>query len=386
MFTDMANLARIIPDPYRPWLAPNAGALDKQNLAEWVDSRKTSPLCKHAVKLQFATDNGVEANKQSLLGVLALVKGGGNKLEYFTETEVYRCDGGNQQLAEKLAAPLADCLFLGVRARRIHKSGENMIVDVIDRQNKLRSFVAKRVVLAIPPSIWPEVAFSTDDPLNFDSRKLKRLKPQMGNNVKCLMSFPSEYWKRSKLSPNLTSDGSVALTWHSTEEQAGHGHVLVGFSGGDKALECVNWKPVDRTRNYIRELSRAYPETGRELTDARFKNWPHDPFVRASYAFPAPKEILRCGPVFDAGIGNLDFAGEHTCYAFVGYMEGALTPVRHSRLSTLNAQRRTRRADFSQGLDPICRRRFTPARHRTVDDSETRPSVRSRSAVGYPQR
>jgi monoamine oxidase len=27
---------------------------------------------------------------------------------------------------------------------------------------------------------------------------------------------------------------------------------------------------------------------------------------------------------FENGIGNLDFAGEHTCYAFVGYMEGAL--------------------------------------------------------------
>jgi hypothetical protein len=46
--------------------------------------------------------------------------------------------------------------------------------------------------------------------------------------------------------------------------------------------------------------------------------------VRASYAFPAPLEILRCGPVFESGIGDLDFAGEHTCYAFVGYMEGAL--------------------------------------------------------------
>jgi hypothetical protein len=38
--------------------------------------------------------------------------------------------------------------------------------------------------------------------------------------------------------------------------------------------------------------------------------------------FPAPKEVLRCGPVFENGIGDLDFAGEHTSHAFMGYMKG----------------------------------------------------------------
>jgi monoamine oxidase len=315
VFAEMTELADEIPDPFRPWLSPNARNLDKQDLASWVDSRNTSPRCKHAVKLQFATDNGVEADKQSLLGVLALIKGGGN-LKYFTETELYRCDGGNQQLAQKLTAPLIDDVFLGIRVRKIHKFQSAMIVEALDRKNHEVAFEAKHVVLAIPPSLWPDLAF--------DSDKLKTLKPQMGNNVKCLMSFPSEYWKKSKLSPNLTSDGPLELTWHATEEQFGHGHVLVGFSGAGRALQCVRWKPADRTRKYIGELSQAYRGTSRMLIDARFKNWPEDPFVRASYAFPAPREVRRCGPVFEDGIGNLDFAGEHTCYAFVGYMEGAL--------------------------------------------------------------
>jgi hypothetical protein len=37
-----------------------------------------------------------------------------------------------------------------------------------------------------------------------------------GKNVKCSMTFPSEFWKKSKLSPNLTSDRAVELTWHAT--------------------------------------------------------------------------------------------------------------------------------------------------------------------------
>ena len=45
-------------------------------------------------------DNGTPSMEQSLLGILAMVKGGGLD-RYWTETEVYRCHDGNQRLAEK---------------------------------------------------------------------------------------------------------------------------------------------------------------------------------------------------------------------------------------------------------------------------------------------
>ena len=53
-------------------------------------------------------------------------------------------------------------------------------------------------------------------------------------------------------------------------------------------------------------------------------DWPSDAWVRASYSFPAPGQVTTMGPILREGVGHLHFAGEHTCYAFVGYMEGAL--------------------------------------------------------------
>jgi monoamine oxidase len=81
---------------------------------------------------------------------------------------------------------------------------------------------------------------------------------------------------------------------------------------------------VKRTANYVKELARAYKGVEPVLLDARFMNWPNNPFVKASYAFPRPGEVTKCGPVLEEGVGHLHFAGEHTCYAFIGYMEGAL--------------------------------------------------------------
>jgi monoamine oxidase len=34
--------------------------------------------------------------------------------------------------------------------------------------------------------------------------------------------------------------------------------------------------------------------------------------------------VTTLGPILEQGLGRLHFAGEFTCYGFIGYMEGAL--------------------------------------------------------------
>jgi monoamine oxidase len=53
--------------------------------------------------------------------------------------------------------------------------------------------------------------------------------------------------------------------------------------------------------------------------------WPDEEFTQAGYSFPAPGQVTTVGPLLAKGMGRLHFAGEHACYKFVGYMEGALS-------------------------------------------------------------
>jgi monoamine oxidase len=48
------------------------------------------------------------------------------------------------------------------------------------------------------------------------------------------------------------------------------------------------------------------------------------PWSKAGYSFPAPGQIISQGKTLYEGLGRLHFAGEYTCYQFIGYMEGAL--------------------------------------------------------------
>ena len=299
-------------DADEPWKAPNAAALDKRTLASWIDGLGASPLCKQGLHNMMMADNGMVTEWQSYLGNLAMVKGGGLE-KYWSESEVYRCQGGNQQLARKLADAIGPAK---VMTRTIVRS-----ITVTDRNVRVvlgdgKVLEGDHVVLSAPPPTWNRIAFDPALPPG--------LAPQMGSNVKFLMAVNGPFWRRAELGPEMFSDGPVSSTWHGTDGQRGAGEALVAFSGGTAADACREWSATERNTKYLAEIQKIYKGIRPSFVRARFMDWPSDPWVKASYSFPAPGQVTAQGPTFRQGIGRLHFAGEYSSYAFMGYMEGAL--------------------------------------------------------------
>jgi monoamine oxidase len=260
----------------------------------------------------MTADNGVVTQWQSYLANLAMVKGGGLE-KYWEESEVYRCKGGNQQLARKFVAAIGAARVLTrTPVQSIATSDRGVRVALANG----KTLEAEHALLTAPPSVWNRIAFDPVLP--------PALAPQMGTNVKFLMSFKAPFWRRAELAPEFFSDGPVSSTWHATDGQAGPGEALVAFSGGPAADACREWPAAQRTGNYLAELQKVYTGVRAGFVRAQFMDWPSDPWAKASYSFPAPGQVTSQGPTLRAGIGRLHFAGEHTSYAFMGYMEGAL--------------------------------------------------------------
>lgn len=300
-----------VTDPYQPWTTENAAALDRRTLASWIDALEVSALCKQGVHAMMTANNGVSTAWQSYLGNLAMVSGGGRE-KFWTDSEVYRCKGGNQQLAQKLAATLGPRLRINTVVRAIAVQDASAKVTLADGT----TLEADDVILATPPSVWNRIAI--DPPLPSD------LMPQMGANVKFLIALKSRVWQSSRLAPEMLADGAVHLTWEGTDNQNGPGAELVAYSGGPAADECRSWPPAERTGRYLRLLEPVYPGLTASLTKQRFMDWPGNIWTKGAYSFPAPGQVTMMGPRLREGLGRLHFAGEHACYAFVGYMEGAL--------------------------------------------------------------
>ena len=301
-----------VPDAFAAWSAPGADALDRRSLAEWIAALDASPLCKLAIDVQMMSDNGVRSAWQSYLGNLAMIKGGGLE-KYWTETERFHCAGGNQQLAERLAGEIGrERVHLREPVTALDVGGSVVVVTTA-----ARTYEADYAVLAVPPLTWNRIAFTPA--LHVTSM------PQMGTNVKYLVALKSTPWSRPPLSPAMLTDGPVNVTWWATEGQHVPGAGMVAFSGGPSADTCRSWSATERDANYAKALSAIYPTLPGGIAKHRFMDWPSDPLVKGSYSFPAPAEVTTIGPQLQQPLaGRVFLAGEHTCYAFVGYMEGAL--------------------------------------------------------------
>ena len=301
-------------DPDEPWKAANAAALDKKTTQNWIDSLDGSELLKKAVWIQLAADNGQDPSRQSYLGNLTQVAGGGVE-KYWTESEVYRCKGGNMQLAQKLAAAIGrDRITLKLPVTQVEAKGRGgMVVTCADG----RTLECDDVVLATPPTTWGKIQFNPGLP--------RALAPQMGHNVKYLAAVKGRFWKEKKLSPDSLTDGLVSMTWEGTDNQPGdEGASLNCFSGGPQAQQARDFPKDRRDGEYGAELEKLYPGFKASFVQARFMDWPGDPWTLAGYSFPGPGQVTTVGPLMRKGVGNLHFCGEHTSYKFVGYMEGAL--------------------------------------------------------------
>jgi monoamine oxidase len=296
-----------------PWKSPNSEALDARTTKAWIDSLECSPLCKAGLTAQFNADNGQDVSKQSYLGNLAQVKGGGVEA-YWTESEVYRCHGGNDQLARMLAESIGpERLLTGRPVHSVEVMAERVNVTCAGG----RTLECDDVVLAVPPTVWHKIDFKPGLP--------REISPQMGINVKYLAAVKSRFWREKKLAPDSLSDGDISMTWEGTDNQPGdEGACLTSFSGGEAAGRARARQAEARQAAYGDGLEALYPGFKEQFVKSRFMDWPGDPWTMTGYSFPAPGQVTTVGPRLRQGLGRLHFAGEHACYAFVGYMEGGL--------------------------------------------------------------
>ncbi|CAG0992510.1 monoamine oxidase [Phycisphaerales bacterium] len=311
-FTSMNALANTI-DAEQPWKSPDAETLDRRALRSWIDAGEFDASVKGALEANLGGDNGVPTSKLSLLAMLCQVKGGGCQT-FWTDSEVYRCKGGNQQLAARLAGGIGETrVILGLPVKEINIGKSPCVVTCADG----RTIECDDVVLAVPPSAWKRIRVNPD--------LAASLRPQMGGNTKYLTQVKKNFWKEGGRSQYTLSDGDISWTWESTDAQEGDGPIgLTAFCSGPGSDKFRAMSAEDRDKAVGAVLENWFPGYKENLEKVRFMGWPDEQWTGGAYSAFAPGEVTRIGPTLAKGFGNLHFAGEHCSFAFMGYMEGAL--------------------------------------------------------------
>jgi monoamine oxidase len=308
-------------DLERPWETINAGKLDRQSIADWIAGLDTPPLVKRLIRVQLASDNAIENSKASLLAMLVAIKGGGGE-RFWSDSEAYRCKGGNDQLVRHLAESLGQSrIQLGDAVTELRYHGPRAVV-------KCKSgiqYECDRVVIAVPPSTWPSIRFEPELPVGLRQQ-------QHGVAVKFLTQTKSRFWLGDEKSQYSITDGPISQTWESTDAQPSQAGTaddpqtvgLTAFSGGPQAEICLGFPKATRDADYAAEFEKIYPGFTEQFLQSRFMDWPQEPYTLTGYSFPGIGQITSIGKALHDGLERLHFCGEHTCFRFTGYMEGGL--------------------------------------------------------------
>lgn len=312
----------------RPWESPAAAALDRRTLGDWIAQQQLSDPARQLLAILLASDNAVANDRASYLAMLTAIKGGGGD-RYWSDSEVYRCAGGNDRLARCLAESIgAERIRLGTPVAEIRydlagDAASTVSVKCRDGQ----TFECDEVVVATPPSTWNSIRWVPELPPRL-------YRQQMGTAVKYLTAVKRPFWRDQGFSQYAVGDGLISQTWESTDAQWSSAERnaspagLTAFSGGPQAERCLQLhRQLGRAQldaQYAAEFEQLYSGFAQEWMSSRFMDWPSEPYTLAGYSFPAPGQITSIGAALHEGVGPVHFCGEHTCYRFAGYMEGGL--------------------------------------------------------------
>jgi monoamine oxidase len=329
-FNALCKQAKTIEDPYHPWLAEGADRLDSRPMSDWIAELDCTPLAKKAIEQEFSNDGGTPTRNQSYLGNLAVLAGAarhGGDDDFFTQTENLRCSEGNQALAARLAGAVMDAggkIYLSMPASKIDIGASSVTVEL-----KKGRITADYAVLAIPSNLCPPRATAS---LEINPALPAGYHISMGTAVKYLSSLKRRFWIEKGLSPVSTSD-QFGVTWEGTDNQIADSgrevelNLFAGSTVAQQAIDAYSSGGLREVQNfYEARIGAVYQNYAANCTQPpTFMAWPLEPWTGGGYSSPAPGEVCTAGKRLSEPFHDrLFFAGEHTCPAYYGYMEGAL--------------------------------------------------------------
>lgn len=345
---EIVDHLRVLVDALRPTMASLSNyvawnsysefdaRLDRMTLRQLLEDHGASPLLTRVIDTVYTIEYGREIDRQSSLALLFFMhidkRSRFQPFGVFSD-ERYHVLGGNEQIAQGLAARLPGRIDLGMRLVAARALSDGRIQLTFDRAGSTVTAVHDAVVLTLPYSTLRlvELHRSLGIP-DWQRQVINRF--DYAQNTKVNVGFSSRVWGEYGSEGASYSDlPNHQCTWEPNPKAATPGNaVLLDYSGGQRA-ERLDPSRVDvEAQRWLTDLDRIWPgaaaaakrTAGGKLL-AHMQHWPSDPFSLGSYTSNPPGYFTQWEGRVGSPVGNLFFAGEHTdsFFEWQGFMEGA---------------------------------------------------------------
>lgn len=322
-----------------PWQAAKAGEYDGQTLQSWIEANSLTPQFRELVPAATRPIFGADPRELSLLYVLFSIAASGNERNPGTFERNFntrqgaqqsRFVGGSQEIALRVAKALGRRVVLGSPVRRIDvgKGGVRVTSD--------RMLVkAKRVIVAIPPTLAGRIRYTPDLPPERD-QLMQRL-PQ-GALVKVAAMYDTPFWRDKGLNGTALSTSGLVNATFDDSPPSGRPGVIFGFVGGDSARAFNRMAPADRRKAVLAEYATLFGAEAANAKDYVESNWTQEAWSRGCpVALYGPGTMTAYGDRIRTPVGPIHWAGTETSTYWHGYMDGAVRSGERAAKEVLEA-------------------------------------------------
>jgi monoamine oxidase len=304
-----------------PWTAPDAVAVDRRTLAEWLDEVVDDEEARTVMELRMTLGFAMPTERVSLLHAASFFAGVGGWSGYGTRL-TWRLHGGAQAIPLALAARLGDRVRLATPVRTVDQSTAARVTigcDAVDVS-------AQRAIVALSPADCRPIVFTPALP---PQRRLLHDLWQAGVQRKVYAVYDEPFWRDAGLSGwSLSMHSAPHMTFDNTSPGGAPG-VLAGLmtlvagptSRSGHAVLVAD--PEERRAAVLNEYARRFGPRALEPIRYFETSWSGEPFL-AGCVQPAPVRLLTtAGPALREPAGRLHWASTETAERWNGWMEGA---------------------------------------------------------------
>ena len=318
---DRGKLAKVIDARHEG----GATALDRTSIAEYLDAIAVDGWVRTLLEVTWATEFGLDADRQSALNLILNVDGVDANSPYPLfegHDERFKIEGGSSRLVEALAARVPGQVRLGHRLEAIHRDAAGLVLTFARPGGGAIAVAADLAVICLPFSTLRAVDLRVELP---PEKRASIAGLGYGTNAKLVLGCRRPTWRDRGYAGRLTTDAPFQAAWDSGSRDAAGPAALTLFCGGRAGVATEAGGAADRVAPFLPGVESAYPGTSAALTAKVARSeWVGSPLALGSYACYLPGQWTTIGGVEAEPAGPLFFAGEHCGGEFQGYMEGAI--------------------------------------------------------------
>jgi putrescine oxidase len=307
-------------DPDRPWDHPDATYLDRVSFRSWLEQHCDDGEARDNIALYAGPAMLTKpAHSFSALQAVLMAASAGSFSNLMDADFILdrRVVGGLASVPQALAERLGGRVRLGADVTLVEWDAEGATIHVGDEVHR-----ARRVVLAIPPTLVRRIRFSPELPAE---HRMAREHQSFGLVIKVQAAYATPFWRERGLSGTGFAPYQLVHEVYDNTPDADPGGFLVGFVSDLNADDLGRLSEADRRARVLGSLATYFGDEALEPLVYVESDWQHQELTGGAYGTSFDLGgLTRYGAVLREPLGALEFGSSDVAGHGFQHVDGAV--------------------------------------------------------------